>query len=316
MREAPIPDNEAQRLAALRALEILDTAPEERFDRITRLAQRMFDVPISTVTLVDADRQWFKSQVGLDNTGGPRSESFCAHAILEPEVMVIPDALLDARFADNPLVLADPKIRFYAGAPIAASDGSQIGTLCVIDRRPREFTEADVQSLKDLAAAVQAEIIASSDANTDELTGLLNRRGFRSLGEALIRAADIRGGAVELLYIDLDDMKGINDSLGHEAGDRAVRETAALLTSVFRASDISARVGGDEFCVLMAHFNDARLGAPAERLQAAAAAADSARQEAYALSLSVGVATWERGESLDSLMARADAEMYRVKSTR
>src|SRR4029077_2723014 len=124
MKKAPIPANEEQRLAALRALGILETPPEERFDRITRLAKRLFGVPIALISLVDADRQWFKSCQGLCVRQTARDRSFCGHALLSPKPMGIPDAPRDERFADNPLVRAEPGIRFYAGQPLKAADGS------------------------------------------------------------------------------------------------------------------------------------------------------------------------------------------------
>ncbi|MCW5853174.1 MAG: response regulator [Anaerolineae bacterium] len=158
MTEAPLPTNERARLAALRALHILDTPPEERFDRITRIATRLFDVPIAVVTLVDVNRQWFKSCIGLPDDETPRSISFCAHAILNDDVFVIPDATLDPRFRDNPLVTDEPYIRFYAGQPLKGPGGHNIGTLCVIDRRPRTLSSADRQSLVDLAQWAENEL--------------------------------------------------------------------------------------------------------------------------------------------------------------
>jgi len=125
MKKAPLPVNEEQRLAALRALCILDTPPEERFDRITRLAKKLFEVPIALITLVDAERQWFKSCQGLRVRETPRDISFCGHAILSQEGLVVPDTLLDERFADNPMVLGEAGIRFYAGRPCARLTGAR-----------------------------------------------------------------------------------------------------------------------------------------------------------------------------------------------
>jgi phosphoribosyl 1,2-cyclic phosphodiesterase len=154
---ADMPEGEARRIAAVRALELLDTPREDRFDRLTRIASRMFDVPTSLITLVDTDRQWFKAKVGLDADETPRDSSFCAHAILRREPMVIPDALADPRFAGNPLVLRDPRIRFYAGVPLIA-DNQPVGTLCVIDSKPRALTDSDIQALRDLGSIVEQEL--------------------------------------------------------------------------------------------------------------------------------------------------------------
>lgn len=157
---ASLPDDEDDRLAALRSLKILDTPRDERFDRLTRIAAGLFDVPIVLVSLVDAERQWFKSCVGTEAGETSRDVSFCAHAIHKREPLVIPDALKDERFRGNPLVLDDPHIRFYAGAPLQAN-GHAIGTLCLIDRRPRDFAAREIGLLKDLAALVEAELHAA-----------------------------------------------------------------------------------------------------------------------------------------------------------
>lgn len=159
MKIAPLPPDEDVRIAALRRYEILDSAPEEAFERITRLAQRLFDVPIALVSLVDVDRQWFKSCIGLDTRSTSRDVSFCAHAILGDDVLIVPDATLDPRFVDNPDVLGGPKIRFYAGAPLKTGDGASLGTLCVIDDHPRAGLSAPQrQTLADLARIVVDEM--------------------------------------------------------------------------------------------------------------------------------------------------------------
>ncbi len=155
---APHPPDEADRVRALRDLDILDTDPEERFERITRLAQSMFKAPIAVVSLVDSERQWFKSVQGLDVRETSRDVAFCAHAILGDEVFVVPDATADERFAGNPLVVDDPAIRFYAGAPLVSEDGHALGTLCVIDTEPREWTDAQSRFLRSLADAAQEEL--------------------------------------------------------------------------------------------------------------------------------------------------------------
>lgn len=155
MQKPGLPPDEAERLAALYEMNILDTPPEERFDRITNIAATMFDLPIAYVALVDANRQWFKSACGLSIPQTPRDESFCGHTILQGEIMVVPDALLDPRFEDNPMVLAGPKIRFYAGCPVSAASGSKIGTLCVADSRPRSLTDDELRLLKNMALIVE-----------------------------------------------------------------------------------------------------------------------------------------------------------------
>ena len=142
---------------------MLDTPPEERFDRYTRIAAGLFDVPIAMVSLIDRDRQWFKSRHGFDVAETPRETAFCAHTILDRAVLQVPDALQDARFADNPVVAGPPRVRFYAGAPLAAPDGSLVGSLCLVDRRPRQLDEQQLTLLRDLADLVEAELAAGAD---------------------------------------------------------------------------------------------------------------------------------------------------------
>ena len=154
MQEPPRPAHEDDRLSALRQLLILDTPPEERFDRLARFAASEFDMPIVLLSLIDDDRQWFKARVGLEVCETGRDVSFCGHAIVHNDTMVVHDAALDERFSDNPLVTGDPRIRFYAGAPLTMPGGHNIGTLCLIDRTPRTLDDVDLAilaSLRDLA---------------------------------------------------------------------------------------------------------------------------------------------------------------------
>ncbi len=157
-KRAPSPPDEVRRLAALRKLNLLDTAPEERFDRITRIAASVANVPVAFISLVDESRQWFKSCVGVTTQETSRDAAFCAHVVASRERLLIPDTLLDARFADNPLVTGDPRIRFYAGFPLILSCGSCIGTLCFVDTRPRQFSAARLLIFQDLANLALQEI--------------------------------------------------------------------------------------------------------------------------------------------------------------
>ena len=160
MIPAPIPTDDDRRLQALRELLILDTPPEERFDRVVRFAAEEFEMPIVLVSLVDASRQWFKARVGLDACETDRESSFCGHAILQPEVLVVQNALQDERFHDNPLVVGAPDIRFYAGAPLQLPGGQVVGTLCMIDRRPRTLDAIDLAIFGSLRDLVVSELIS------------------------------------------------------------------------------------------------------------------------------------------------------------
>jgi ribonuclease BN (tRNA processing enzyme) len=157
-RPATLPPDEVERLVALNGLDILDTEPEERFDRTTRIAAALFDVPTAMISMVDLDRQWFKGRHGIQITETPRDVSFCAHAILGDDILEVPDTLRDDRFADNPVVTGEPKVRFYAGVPLRAPDGHRVGTLCVLDNRPRSLTDSQRQLLRDLGQLVEVEL--------------------------------------------------------------------------------------------------------------------------------------------------------------
>ncbi len=174
MHTPTIPKDEAVRLSALHSTKLLDSPAEERFDRLTRIARQLFEVPIALVSLIDAERQWFKSRQGLNACETSRDVSFCGHAILGDSILEVPDATRDARFADNPLVTGPPDIRFYAGAPLRTRDGQRIGTLCIIDTRPRALDDAQRQSLRDLADCIEREINSANEA-------LLQARLTRSL---------------------------------------------------------------------------------------------------------------------------------------
>ncbi len=315
MKEAPKPADEERRLGALHALNLLDTEPEERFDRITRLAQRVFGTQVATFTLVDAERQWFKSEVGAAGKEDPRSISFCSHAILDPETTVVPDARQDDRFHDNPLVTGDPNIRFYAGHPVSGPGGEVVGTLCVIDDKPRPAADFDSEALAEFAAMVEAEVASLSLAIGDELTGLSNRRGFEMLGERLLRASRRLRLPLSVVYADLDNMKPINDTYGHDSGDQALVEVADVLSSTLRASDLVARLGGDEFCALL--VGGASEAAPSliARVEGKLAERHAAAERPWDLSMSLGLAESPADEEVDlwDLVALADAQMFEVK---
>src|SRR3990172_6589075 len=156
--KAPLPANEAARLEALRKYKILDTASEEAFDDLTALAAHICEAPIALISLIDEDRQWFKSKVGLTITETSLDDSFCAHVILQSDVFIVPDALADERFATNPFVTSDPKIRFYAGVPLVTPDGHTLGTLCVVDHVPRELSSEQKEALRALSRQVVTQL--------------------------------------------------------------------------------------------------------------------------------------------------------------
>ncbi len=311
--EATIPNDEPVRLAALYAMKLLDQGTNENFDRVTRLAAGLFGVPIALVSLVDADRQWFASRVGLDAAETPRCDAFCAHAILRPDVFVVEDARADPRFSDNPLVLGPPNIRFYAGAPISSSDGHLLGTVCVIDSEPRSLDDSQKEALRDLADLAERELQVIGMALTDQLTGLANRRAFVQAGSQLVHLAHRRQEPVAALYADVDGLKLINDRSGHVAGDELICRAGGVLQDAVRGSDLVARVGGDEFAVLMYGTDAAAANNVQRHIEDELDRHNAAFPEKPTLSLSVGVVEAVRGETIENLVGRADQTMYMAK---
>lgn len=156
--KAPLPKNEVKRIEILWQYDVLDTPPEKSFDELTSLAAYICEAPVALITLVDEDRQWFKSKVGVSLNQTSRDVSMCAHAILQKDLLIVPDATLDKRFKDNPLVVSEPKIRFYAGAPLISPSGHALGTLCVIDQVPRQLTKDQKEALRVLSRHVMAQL--------------------------------------------------------------------------------------------------------------------------------------------------------------
>lgn len=264
----PLSPDEPMRLQALRNMNIVDTPLEERFERITRMAQRLLDCKIAAVSLIEADRQWFKSIQGCTTTQTSRDVSFCGHAILQEEIFVVEDAREDPRFTNNPLVTGHPNVVFYAGCPVHAEDGSRVGMMCVNDSRPRQLAADEAQILCDLAGLVETELRSASasavqaslieDVSTekrrgmiDELTRLWNRAGIMPMAKALHTECANGAGAYALAMLDLDEFKPINDTLGHAAGDEVLRVAARRMLGVIRDSDVVGRLGGDEFLILL-----------------------------------------------------------------
>ncbi len=295
-------------MQALRSYKILDTPAEDRFERITRLARRLFNVPIAAITLVDTGRQWFKSHPGLDASETARDVSFCGHAILSDELFFVNDASTDVRFADNPLVTGSPNIRFYAGCPLSVTGDIRLGTLCVFDSRPRLLDDEERIVLRDLADMAEQEIAATQMATTDELTGLANRRGFNALAQQAVRLCMGTQRPASLLYLDLNGFKQINDTYGHAEGDLALVAFAGILRTALRDGDVIGRMGGDEFAVLLPSTDENGAMSAMERIRNQLDLFNRTAQKPYHLRSSVGSAM-----TRDDLLARADAAMYLQK---
>lgn len=343
--EAPLPADEAMRLDALRRFDILDTDAEAAYDDITRIAAYIAGTPISLISLVDEDRQWFKSKIGLTASQTPREYAFCAHAILRPdEPLVVADATHDPRFADNPLVTGAPDIRFYMGAPLVTVDKHAIGTLCVIDRVPREPARAEIDALAALARQVMSQLELrrlSRDLRTivserethvaeleryraelevtnatllerslrDRLTGRGNRAAFDDrLMDEVYRAKRYEL-PLSLLMVDVDHFKQYNDSFGHPAGDVALKIVAEALGNI-RPSDFIARIGGEEFAVILPSTGSEVAMITAERLR------QNVEAQAFPhrpVTVSIGMATLRAEGSPATLLEIADKALYAAK---
>ncbi|KZZ49271.1 hypothetical protein A3758_31650, partial [Oleiphilus sp. HI0118] len=231
MQKPAKPENERDRIADLHSLNILDTPADKWFEAITSVAKQLFNVPIVAVSLVDENRQWFKSIQGLEVHETGRDESFCGHAILRDDLLYIPDTLRDPVFADNPLVTGEPHIRFYAGCPIVSANGYKLGTICIIDRVPRMFAPGQLNGLRQLAllAELATQVVAGRkvyrslldqvsllDRQTkiDHLTRLWNRRAAEDALEQLASRSNDQGDGFAIAVIDIDSFKAINDQYG------------------------------------------------------------------------------------------------------
>ncbi len=317
MKKPDIPRDEQTRLETLRSLDILDTPQEERFDRLTRMAKRMFGVPIALVSLVDETRQWFKSCVGLDASETSREVSFCGHTILDNSVFVIPNTLEDQRFADNPLVVNEPNIRFYAGCPLSLN-GHKLGTLCIIDQKPRSFEKEDIEALRDLGAMVERELAAVQLATLDELTNISNRRGFMMLAQHSLNICARQKIPAALVFMDLDKLKPINDKFGHAEGDHALMAFASQMKNLFRDSDLFARLGGDEFTVLLTNTTKQQAEEVIGRFSRSLKKYNQEAQRGYDVTFSFGIVEFnaEKRPMIDELLADGDSLMYMMKKSK
>jgi diguanylate cyclase (GGDEF)-like protein len=307
---------EAARLLALRSYCVLDTGREGRFDDLTTLAASICETPVSLVSLVDSSRLFFKSEHGLGVREVPDGgDGFCRHAIRQRDIFEIPDTREDGRFVRHPLVSSAPHVRFYAGAPLVTPDDLALGTLCVIDFRPRRLDTRQLDALRILSRQVIAQLELNLQAMRDPLTGLYNRRPLEeSLHRELLRAR--RGGTtVGLMAIDLDRFKQVNDTLGHDAGDAVLRTIARELLACVREEDIVCRAGGEEFVVILPGTGEYALRERAELVRRTIEReAITTFASPLKVTVSIGLALYpEHGATTGALMRAADAALYEAK---
>lgn len=335
MLEAPIPDNDAERSAEIERLGLMYSPAEDRFDRITRLAKTHFGVPIVLISVVYEDVQWFKSAQGLSVCETPRGVSFCGHAIVQDGPFVIENPLEDPRFVDNPLVLGQPKVRFYAGIPLRSPAGIVLGTLCLIDHKPRKFDDVQVEELRDFAALVEAEfyyrllsaeqsvLIQENDslkrkALLDGLTGLWNKTAIIELLRREVLLSHREQKPLSLLIIDVDHFKNINDTYGHPVGDDCLKQVSQKIKSLLRVSDVVGRYGGDEFLALLPAATEKDGKLVADRIiRRLSEAPIQVGDYKLSVTVSIGVSAISLAgvpTSADTLVEQADKTLYQAKN--
>jgi len=322
------------KIANIHSLDLFYTPLEERFERITRVARRALQVPVAAISLLNDDKQWFKSAAGWGISELPRDQAICKLTVEGSEFLAIRDTLEDPRVANLPIVVSAPRFRAYAGLPLIDEHGNAIGTLCVFDLKPRDFTAADRQAIIDLAAMAQRELLSDQLSNAhaaltaklglarrealmDPLTHLWNRRGASVLLKGAFASADQRGTPLALALLDLDNFKRINDSHGHQTGDEVLRRIASRLLSSVRGDDAICRIGGDEFLVLMTETDATVAARVAERIRHAVTdTAIPTRDGAVPMSLSVGFTIRQPRDTttVEALLERADQALLQSKA--
>lgn len=319
----PAPQTELQRLVALRSYEILDSEPELEFDALTRIAAQTFNVPVAVVAMMDSNRLWFKSKVGLDIPELDRKIAFCAHTITTPDrAMVVDDLLADARFSINPLVSHAPHLRFYAAVPLIDAVGNALGTLAIMDVKARSFSAVQLSTLMDLATLVmlalqgrKREIELKRFALTDYLTGIANRAQFDTVNATEMGQYIRFGIEYAVICMDLDGFKNVNDDFGHPAGDHVLCEVAKRLTQQLRSGDVLARLGGDEFGVVARHCNQEEAQILVQRFTRAIQQPIRLLSGQFVnLGISCGICTSKGLTSAVTILEHADAALYRSKA--
>ena len=294
--------DEAARIRDLYSIPLLDQGADEQFDRLTERVAEELGTPIALVSLVDVHRQWFRSRVGLEAEETERCHAFCSHTIQGDGPMVVEDATEDPRFKENPLVTGAPNIRFYAGVPVAAPSGRNLGTLCVIDDKPRTLDERAEGALSALGSVVEREIARVQALASDALTGLPNRSILFDAGERFVRHNEV----CSVLTVRLLHLREINREHGHLSGDRVLIQTAVAIESAVRSSDIVTRHAGSTFAVVLpgADYESAMCIVAAIKSAVGAVRVGDLRPE-----IAIGAVTSEPGEPFPGLLKRAESEL-------
>ncbi len=308
-------NSETKRLGELCSYEVMDTGLEEGFDRITRMAQFVFNVPTALISLVDEERQWFKSRQGLNMTETPRNISFCSHAIESGEPFVVEDAHQNSRFCHSPLVTGEPYIRFYAGAPLKTPRGYNVGTLCLIDYKPRTLLAEQLDRLGDLALMVISELELRKRSINDPLTGAFSRIEFRRVLDVQIAASRAASSPFSMIMIGIDRFSWLNSTFGYEAGNCVLKRIAELCESVFQTPSVVARYSGKQFAIILPHVDHAQAASMAEDLRVVIA--DFPFEYSFKqidATASIGVAEFSpRRDTSETILARVSLRMQAAK---
>ena len=308
--------SDASRLSALAGLDVLDTPSEMPFERVTDMIKLIFGVDIGIVSMIDGHRQWYKSVSGLPTSEASLDGTFCKYTLQLGRPIIVPDATKDPRFYDNPHVTGGPRIRFYAGAPLTTSDGEVIGTLCAIDHKVHEFGERETAILMHLAGVVIRELELSQQSASDPLTGAATRRAFKEESLKHLLLAKRHAMPLSCITLDVDHFKRINDNYGHAAGDKVLREIVAACKQHLRQSDLVARMGGEEFVILLPQTDQATAYVIAEKLRRLVKELQfPGSKPPISVAASFGVAALAPGDDIDSLLHRADQALYQAKRT-
>lgn len=304
------------RLSALAKYDILDTPPEEAFDRITRLTTRIFNVPMSTVTFLDGHRQWFKAREGMAACETEKGPAFCNLVVQRGDPLVVSDTLADDLFKDNPFVVGPPYLRFYAGMQLRTADGTAVGTLCAMDTKPRAFCDDDIKTLSDLAAIVMSELELRTLVLRDGATGALARQAFRQEAERAFALARRHAHALSCIVLDLDHFKAINDENGHAIGDLVLKACVEVCHQELRSSDLVGRIGGEEFAIVLPHVAGNAAMNVAEKIRSAfGRIVVPGKYSPLRFSASFGVSTLdETARDIGDLLERADQALYAAKA--
>jgi diguanylate cyclase (GGDEF)-like protein len=335
MLDRPFADTETLQLAELHSLAVFYTPLDVRFDRLTRLAQRALGAPVAAIALLNQAKLWFKSVQGWNIHELALDESFCARTLSRDDIFVIEDTRLERDFSNHLLVTGPARFRFYAGHPLRDRAGLPVGTLAVYDLKPRTFTPADMQTLRDLGdlaqrelltaelANAQAELLAKLDlarrsAMIDALTRVWNRGAAQELLTVAVEQASREDTGLGVIMVDVVRFKDINDTFGHQVGDQVLRRVASTLVSSVREGDSVCRYGGDEFLIILQDTNREELERVTARLaERVSEAPMKARSGVVNVTITTGNALRPLGHSLtsDELVALADQALIRAKQS-